>query len=51
MLPIQPGNVPSTYENIDDLLEQIYCQPSITVNEGMRFLDRNFDYFKTRKHI
>jgi UDP-glucuronate 4-epimerase len=48
MLPIQPGNVPSTYENIDDLLEQIYCQPSITVNEGLqRFVAWYRGYYKT----
>jgi len=34
-LPIQPGDVPDTWANVDDLVEQFDYQPSMSVEEGV----------------
>lgn len=39
-LPMQPGDVPETYADIDDLYEEIRFRPSTTLREGMKkFVD------------
>ena len=35
LLPIQPGDVPATYANIDDLARDVGFQPSCTIEEGV----------------
>jgi UDP-glucuronate 4-epimerase len=46
-LPLQPGDVPDTYANVDDLAEQFNYKPSTTVQNGtQRFVDWYRNYFK-----
>jgi len=46
LLPLQPGDVPDTYANVDDLVEQFGYKPSTTVEEGVgRFVEWYRDYF------
>jgi UDP-glucuronate 4-epimerase len=46
-LPLQAGDVPDTYANVDDLFEQFHYKPSITVEFGVaRFVTWYRDYFK-----
>lgn len=45
LLPIQPGDVPSTYADVTDLIENFNYKPQISVKEGIKnFIDwyRNF---------
>ena len=35
LLPIQPGDVPDTYADVDDLVEQFDYKPSISVKQGV----------------
>jgi UDP-glucuronate 4-epimerase len=47
LLPLQPGDVPDTYANVDDLIEQFHYKPATTVPEGIdRFVAWYRDYFK-----
>jgi len=47
LLPLQSGDVPDTYANVDDLVEQFDYKPSIAVEEGVaRFVDWYCQYFK-----
>jgi len=47
LLPLQPGDVPDTYANVDDLVEQFDYKPSTSVDEGVaRFIDWYRQYFK-----
>jgi UDP-glucuronate 4-epimerase len=47
LLPLQPGDVPDTYANVDDLVEQFDYKPSTSVEEGVaRFIDWYRQYFK-----
>jgi len=47
LLPLQAGDVPDTYANVDDLVEQFGYQPSTTVQTGIaRFVTWYRDYFK-----
>ena len=46
-LPLQAGDVPDTYANVDDLVEQFNYKPATTVDEGIsRFVAWYRDYFK-----
>jgi UDP-glucuronate 4-epimerase len=46
-LPLQAGDVPDTYANVDDLVEQFHYKPETTVEEGIsRFVAWYRDYFK-----
>lgn len=45
MLPMQPGDVPSTYANVDALVDDVGFRPKTSIEEGIhRFVDwyRNF---------
>ena len=43
-LPIQPGDVPDTWANVDDLVEQFDYQPHTSVEQGIK----NFpEWFKS----
>ncbi|MDB0047988.1 NAD-dependent epimerase/dehydratase family protein, partial [Burkholderiaceae bacterium] len=47
LLPLQPGDVPDTYANVDDLVEQLYYQPSTMFKDGIqRFVDWYRNYYK-----
>jgi UDP-glucuronate 4-epimerase len=35
MLPMQPGDVPATYADIEDLAREIGCKPATTIEEGI----------------
>ena len=46
-LPLQAGDVPATYANVDDLVEQFDYKPATSVEEGInRFVSWYRDYFK-----
>ena len=36
LLPMQPGDVPSTYANVDDLMRDVGFRPSTPIAEGVR---------------
>jgi UDP-glucuronate 4-epimerase len=36
MLPIQPGDVPATYADVDDLIQDVGFQPRTSIEEGVR---------------
>ena len=35
LLPLQPGDVPDTYANVDDLVKEFNYKPSMSVNQGV----------------
>jgi UDP-glucuronate 4-epimerase len=46
-LPLQAGDVPDTFANVDDLVEQFGYRPSTSVEDGIgRFVSWYRDYFK-----
>jgi len=46
-LPLQAGDVPETYANLDNLVEQFDYKPTTSVEEGInRFVSWYRDYFK-----
>jgi UDP-glucuronate 4-epimerase len=47
LLPLQPGDVPDTYANVDDLVEQFDYKPDTPIEEGIeQFVGWYRDYFK-----
>ena len=47
LLPLQPGDVPETYANVDDLVEQFCYKPAVTVQDGIqRFVNWYRDYYE-----
>lgn len=47
MLPLQPGDVPDTYANVDDLVKDMDYKPSTTVADGIAsFVEWYKDYYK-----
>jgi UDP-glucuronate 4-epimerase len=47
MLPMQPGDVPATYADIEDLAREIGFKPATSIEEGIRrFADWFRDYHK-----
>ena len=46
LLPLQPGDVPDTYADVDDLVRDLDYRPGTSVEEGIRrFVDWYMDYF------
>ena len=46
-LPLQAGDVPDTYADVDDLFDQFQCKPATFVEDGIaRFVTWYRDYFK-----
>ncbi|MEL7448878.1 MAG: NAD-dependent epimerase [Pseudomonadota bacterium] len=46
MLPLQPGDVPDTYADVDDLVADVHYSPQTTVEVGVRrFVDWYRDYY------
>ncbi|MDP1526736.1 MAG: NAD-dependent epimerase [Rhodocyclaceae bacterium] len=47
MLPLQPGDVPDTYADVTDLVEQFHYKPATPVEKGVaNFVAWYCDYFK-----
>jgi UDP-glucuronate 4-epimerase len=47
LLPLQAGDVPDTYANVDDLVDQFHYKPATTVEDGIsRFVTWYRGYFK-----
>jgi UDP-glucuronate 4-epimerase len=47
LLPLQPGDVPATYANVDDLINDVDYKPSTTVEEGIaNFVDWYRHFYK-----
>ena len=47
LLPLQAGDVPDTYADVNDLVEQFHYKPATSVDEGIaRFVAWYRDYFK-----
>jgi len=49
MLPLQPGDVPDTYANVDDLVNDMGYKPNTRVEDGIRnFVEWYKDYYKIK---
>lgn len=47
-LPMQPGDVPITYADVDDLMRDVGFKPTTPIDEGMaRFIDWYQKYYKS----
>jgi len=47
LLPIQPGDVPKTYADIDDLMKDVNFRPSTSIEDGIRhFVTWYREYYK-----
>lgn len=47
LLPLQPGDVPDTYANVEDLVNDVDYKPSTSVEVGVRrFVDWYLDYYQ-----
>ena len=52
LLPMQPGDVPDTFANVDDLVEQFHYQPATAIDEGIqKFVDWYHDYYQNVNEI
>jgi UDP-glucuronate 4-epimerase len=48
MLPLQPGDVPDTYADVEDLVRDVGYKPATPVEVGIRrFVDWYLEYYKT----
>ncbi|NUH86402.1 NAD-dependent epimerase [Bacillus firmus] len=49
-LPLQAGDVPETYANVEDLFRDINFQPKTSIKDGIsNFIDWYLDYYKIKK--
>jgi UDP-glucuronate 4-epimerase len=47
LLPLQPGDVPDTYANIDELVEEFNYKPSTNINQGIESFTKWYkSYYK-----
>ncbi len=47
LLPLQPGDVPATFADVDDLIKDVGFKPSTTIEEGIgKFVAWYKDYYK-----
>jgi UDP-glucuronate 4-epimerase len=47
MLPMQPGDVPATYADVDDLMRDVGFRPSTTIEDGIaRFVAWYREYYR-----
>ena len=47
MLPLQPGDVPSTYADVTDLVEDLNYKPATPIQQGIdKFVDWYLDFFE-----
>jgi len=48
LLPMQAGDVPATYADVDDLIKDVGFKPSTSIEEGIRkFVDWYREYYKS----
>ena len=46
LLPMQPGDVPATYADVDDLMRDVGFRPATSIQEGVRrFVAWYHDYY------
>ena len=46
MMPLQPGDVPATYANVDDLMNDVGFKPATSIEEGIgNFVDWYREYY------
>jgi UDP-glucuronate 4-epimerase len=46
-LPLQPGDVPDTYANVDALVQDVGYKPETTIDVGIKnFVEWYLDYYK-----
>jgi UDP-glucuronate 4-epimerase len=49
-LPLQDGDVPETYANVDDLMQDVGFRPDTSIEEGIsKFVDWYMEYYSVRK--
>ncbi len=49
LLPLQPGDVPETYANVDDLVRDVGYKPSTTIETGLAsFVEWYKEYYKVQ---
>jgi UDP-glucuronate 4-epimerase len=49
-LPLQPGDVPETYADVDDLMNDVGFKPATSIEEGIsKFVDWYIEYYKVKK--
>jgi UDP-glucuronate 4-epimerase len=49
MMPIQPGDVPTTFADVDDLIQDVGFRPQTPIEEGVRrFVDWYREYYESR---
>jgi len=49
MLPLQPGDVPDTFADVEDLVRDVGYKPATSVETGIRrFVDWYLEYYKTQ---
>jgi UDP-glucuronate 4-epimerase len=47
LLPIQAGDVPATYADVDELIKDVGFKPSTSIEEGIKkFVDWYREYYK-----
>jgi UDP-glucuronate 4-epimerase len=47
LLPLQPGDVPATYANVDDLMAEVGFKPATSIETGIRrFIDWYKEYYR-----
>jgi UDP-glucuronate 4-epimerase len=47
LLPIQPGDVPATYADVDDLVREVGFKPATTIEEGIKkFVEWYREYYR-----
>ncbi len=47
LLPMQPGDVPDTYADVEQLIEDVDYRPTTPIEEGVaRFVDWYRDYYQ-----
>lgn len=49
-LPIQPGDVPDTWANVDDLIEQFAYKPETSVEKGVTTFAEWFNKYYVQKY-
>ena len=50
MLPLQPGDVPDTYADVEDLIKNFNYKPKTSVDEGVyKFVEWYLNYLKLNK--
>jgi len=46
LLPLQPGDVPDTFADVDDLMRDFNFKPKILVDQGVKyFIDWYLEYY------